>query len=240
MDANAYRKERVNHWNEVAQALGKGRKLGESYFQRLVQIYRFNVPEGMRILELGCGQGDLLAALKPSRGVGIDFSNEMARRAWERHPELYFLQADVHDFEINEKFDFVILSDLVNDLWDVQTVLDNVRKVCEPNTRIIINTYSRLWELPLKFGEWIGQAKPVLNQNWLEVKDVNHFLILSGFEPMRTWAEYLEPFPIPLMQPFCNRYLVKLGIFGWMALTNFIIARPSLSRSSPFRCRKFQ
>jgi 2-polyprenyl-3-methyl-5-hydroxy-6-metoxy-1,4-benzoquinol methylase len=233
MDANAYRKERINHWNEVALSLGKGRNLGESYFQRLVQIYRFNIPEGMRVLELGCGQGDLLAALKPARGVGIDFSSEMARRACELHPELCFFQADVHDFEINEKFDFVILSDLVNDLWDVQTVLDKVRKVCEPNTRIIINTYSRLWELPLKFGEWIGQAKPVLNQNWLEVKDVNHFLILSGFESLRTWAEYLEPFPIPLLQPLCNRYLVKLGIFGWMALTNFIIARPSPERVEP-------
>jgi len=28
----------------------------------------------MKVLELGCGLGDLLAAVRPSRGVGVDFS----------------------------------------------------------------------------------------------------------------------------------------------------------------------
>ncbi len=40
---------------------------------------KFLIPEGARVLELGCGTGDLLAALKPSFGVGVDFS---ARPGW--------------------------------------------------------------------------------------------------------------------------------------------------------------
>jgi hypothetical protein len=32
---------------------------------------RFVIPEGLRVLELGCGTGHLLAALKPSFGLGV-------------------------------------------------------------------------------------------------------------------------------------------------------------------------
>ena len=38
---------------------------------------KFLVPEGLRVLDCGCGAGDLLSALKPSRGVGIDLSRRM-------------------------------------------------------------------------------------------------------------------------------------------------------------------
>ena len=39
-------------------------------------------------MELGCGTGDLLNALKPKRGVGIDFSQEMVRIARKRYPNI--------------------------------------------------------------------------------------------------------------------------------------------------------
>src|SRR5262245_49232669 len=44
------------------------------FHQEDVNYQRFLVPPGLRILELGCGSGSLLAALQPSMGVGVDFS----------------------------------------------------------------------------------------------------------------------------------------------------------------------
>ena len=53
-----------------------------------LRYMRFLVPPGSRVLELGCGIGDLLAALEPSYGVGVDFSERMVEQARGRHPGL--------------------------------------------------------------------------------------------------------------------------------------------------------
>ncbi len=184
------------------------------------------MPPNRRVLELGCGEGDLLAALKPSRGVGIDFSPELVRRAKARHPELEVVLADVHEHRLEEKFDYVILSDLVNDLWDVQTAIERIAPVCEPGARIIINSYSRLWELPLSAASGLHLANPVIQQNWLTVADLRNILYLAGFEPIRNWEEILLPLRLPLIDRLSNSYLVRLPLFRLAALTNFIIARP--------------
>src|SRR5215475_621578 len=58
---------------------------------------KFLIPEGARVLELGCGAGDLLAALRPSFGVGVDFSAGMMAEARKTHPDLTFVAGDVED-----------------------------------------------------------------------------------------------------------------------------------------------
>ena len=147
-----YQQARRHHWNEVARKLETWTGWGGYYHRRLTQVYQSLVAPGQSVLELGCARGDLLAALKPAMGVGVDFSEEMIGAARRRHPHLRFVHADAHALNLDEKFDVIILSDLVNDLWDVQTVLKNISQLTTPRSRIIINSYSRLWEPILKRG----------------------------------------------------------------------------------------
>jgi len=195
-----YQKERKEHWNTTACRMDTWRSWGGYYHRHLSKIYRFLVSPGQKVLEVGCAHGDLLASLKPSFGVGVDFSEEMLVRARERHPELHFSLVDAHEMDLTyqdalPRFDVIILSDLVNDLWDVQTVLEQVSKYCAPHTRIIINTYSRLWEYPLAFSEKLGLAKPTLGRNWMRVEDVNNLLYLADFEVIRTAGIYSAATP---------------------------------------------
>ena len=136
------------------------------------------------------------------------------------------MQADAHELVLDQIFDVIILSDLINDLWNVQTVFEHFRMQCHPRTRIIMNFYSRMWEFPLRIAEQLGLAKPTLQQNWLDVNDVGNLLYLSGYEMMRNWAEVLWPVNTPLVESICNRFLVKLIPFRALALTNFVVARP--------------
>jgi tRNA G46 methylase TrmB len=61
--AARYRRERQAHWDRLAGAPRRG--FAGAYHRRLAKIYRFLVPAGQRVLEIGCGQGDLLAAARP-------------------------------------------------------------------------------------------------------------------------------------------------------------------------------
>jgi len=222
----AYRQKRTSHWDRVAERVKRGAGWGGLYYRRMAEMYRFLVAPGQRVLELGCGRGDLLAAVSPSRGVGVDFSEEMIALGREAHPELTLLHQDVHELDVDSVFDVIILSGLVNDLWDVQAVFERLRPLTHPDTRIIVSFFSRLWELPLRAAAAIGLASPKLHQNWLTTGDVAVLLELSGFEPIRQLQEVLCPLPLPLLHRFCNRFLVKTWPWRCLALQNVMIARP--------------
>src|SRR5262245_7823938 len=108
----SYQQSRILHWDAVARTRDSHPDMATWYHQRLVEIYRFHVDRNARILELGCADGRLLAALRSAHGVGVDFSEEMIRRARVQHPNLEFIHADVHDLSALEKsYDVIILSD---------------------------------------------------------------------------------------------------------------------------------
>ncbi|NJP07880.1 MAG: glycosyltransferase [Chloroflexaceae bacterium] len=142
-------------------------------------------------------------------------------------------RGDAHDLCFNTTFDIIILSDLLNDAWDVQAIFEQITRVATPRTRVIINTHSRLWEQPLALAERLGLAHPTLYQNWFTVEDVANLLHLAGFEVVRTWQEFLWPWATPVLATLCNRYLVKLWPINHLALTNLIVARLHQPRHLP-------
>jgi SAM-dependent methyltransferase len=168
----------------------------------------------------------LLASVRPSYGVGIDLSPLMIERAQRRHPEVRYLQADAHSFDLKEQFDFVVCSDLFNDLWDVQRVLESVARHTHASTRLIINTYSRVWEAPRRMAEAVGMARRLLPQNWLTSADIVNLLYLADFEMIRSSQEIVWPVRTPLLDGFFNKYVVKLWPFSWLALASVLVARP--------------
>jgi len=221
-----FREQRKAQWDMVAEKGLDKKGLGRAYHRRTGEIYRYLVPPGNRVLELGCADGKLLAEVNPARGVGVDFSNEMISRARSTYPDIEFINADVHDLSaINGPFDVIILSDLTNDVWDVQAVFEEIHRLCTPQTRVILNVYSHLWELPLKIAMIFGWSAPKLPQNWLSREDTVNFLELTGFQAIREWQEVLLPLDIPLLSGFLNRYLVKVWPFNHLALSNFFVAR---------------
>lgn len=222
-----YNQTRRAHWDAVGQAGNRRSRWAKYYQRRLQKAYGFLCSPHMRILEIGCGQGDLLAGLQPAFGMGVDFSGAQVQAARRAHPELCFIQADGHALPLSEPFDLIILSDLCNDVWDVQRILEEARRLCAPHTRVALNLYSRLWEFPLTMAQHLGLAQPTLSQNWLTLEDIHNLLTLSDFEVIRSWVEFLLPTDIRPLAAFANRFLVRLWPFRHLALTNFVIARPA-------------
>jgi glycosyltransferase involved in cell wall biosynthesis len=59
-----------------------------------------------------------------------------------------------------------------------------------------------------------------------------NLLEISGFQPLREWEEIVAPLPVPFLSDFANRYLAKISPFRFIAMANFMLARP-LSKRIP-------
>jgi SAM-dependent methyltransferase len=222
-----FQSRRRAHWDAVATGY-RGRLRGGAYYhRRLEEVFKHLVMPGQRVLEIGCGDGDLLAAVEPRFGVGVDFSVGMLNNARRKHPDLHFALADAHllPLDVMGEFDVVIVSDLLNDLWDVQEMLCEIAEISSPRTRIFINSYNLLWGPILRLASRLGFARPNLEQNWLSVRDVANLAYLADLEVIRQWDEVLWPFSTPILEKLINRFLVRFWPFSHGALASFTAAR---------------
>ncbi len=223
--------KRAAHWNAISIQKYDGSLFSKAYHHRLGELYKYQVGAGLRVLEIGCGQGALLASLKPSRGVGVDIASEMVSAAVNKYPHLHFMVADAHSFKLDETFDVIILSDLINDVWDVQSILLHIRQYCTPSTRIIFNYYSRVVQPLLSLGSSMGLAQTLMAQNWFTPADLENIIALAGYEQVSHSQEILVP--VPWIGTFFNRFLVKVWPFSAFAWTNLTIARPVSTDAQP-------
>lgn len=200
------------------------------YYSADLAYMRFLVPEGARILELGCGNGHLLAGLSPSYGVGIDFSARNIQIAESHHPHLEFRLADLEDSEalttaIDGPFDYIILSDTIGSLDDCQAALEGLHQFCHERTRLIIAYYAYFWEPALKLAEILGMKMPQEPQNALGTADIANFMQLAGFEPInREWRQLL-PLRLLGLGPLVNRYVGTLPGLRRLSLRNYVVGR---------------
>jgi ubiquinone/menaquinone biosynthesis C-methylase UbiE len=225
IEASQYQQHRKSFWSNIYKS--HANSWGNYYRNRLHITYRHIVPVGVSVLEVGCARGDLLSALKPAVGVGVDFCPEAIEIARQAHPQLEFALADAHKLVLGSRtFDYIIVSELVNDLWDVQAMLAQLQPYCKSHTRLIFNFYSHLWNAPLRIAQKLGIATPNLPQNWLTHHDMANLLEISGFQHMRKWEEVIAPLPLTYVSNFANRYLAKILPFRYLSMANFMLARP--------------
>jgi len=221
--------------------LERARRRHRYYYDRLTRILRVRVPPGERVLDLGCGAGHLLAALEPSRGVGVDVSAPAIRAARERYgnERLSFLQGDVSDPEVLARakgpFDTILLVNVVTHLRDVQATLEALHAVSHPRTRVLIYSYSRLWQPLLRLAELLGMKYRQPPEAWLPPEEIKAMLALADFEVVRDDAHLVCPIGIPLLADLLNRYLGRLPLASAFSLMFGIVARPAPVRSAAVR-----
>jgi len=197
-----------------------------------VDYLRFLIPENARVLELGCATGWLLDRLKPSHGVGVDFSPKMIDIARTRFPGHTFLEGDIEDAAFMKSlqkegpFDYILLSDTVGFLDDIIETLKKTNGLCAPGTRLIVSHYSHLWEPALRVAEAMGLRKRInRDYSWLSQRDIEMFLGLSGFETVKKEYRVLLPKKFFGLGPLINKTIAPLPIVRSLCLRSFTVAR---------------
>jgi ubiquinone/menaquinone biosynthesis C-methylase UbiE len=200
-----------------------------AYYDQDRQYMRFLVPAGARVLDLGCGTGDLLAALEPSLGIGVDLSSTMIDRARFKHPNLTFYTGDAEDDSflatIEGPFDYIVLSDTVGLLDDIETALGGLHRLGTPETRLVIAYYSPIWEPLLWAATRINMRMPQPPVNFISNTDFLNILDMSDFEAVRIEARQLIPRKAFGLGRLVNRYIAPLPIINKLCLRTYIVAR---------------
>ena len=188
------------HFDSYAPQRKNWIKKGKSFHKEdLLMVKELILPES-NVLELGCGSGNLLAGLKPKNGIGIDLSSKLISIAKKDFPHLKFFKGNLCNIQelIKEKirFDYIIMSDTIGYLDDVQTTLSGLHSLCNPNTRLLISYYSPLWSPILSFATFLGLKMPDVKTSYLNPSDIENFLNISNFETVRSEKKILLPFNI--------------------------------------------
>jgi SAM-dependent methyltransferase len=219
----------------------KKRKINAYYWNEITQYIRYFAHEDSSVLEIGCGSGDLLIGIPACRKVGIDFSEVFIEWAKDKHSDanIEFIVMDANEISLNEQFDLIIISNLIGYVDDIQHVLNEVKKCCHPNTKVIVQYYNSIWEPLIKLAEILGLKKPSLLQNWLGIKDINNLLYISGFEVYRNTKRMLCPVYIPLFSFILNNYLAKFIFFKFFGLNIYSFAKPTAVTDAGIYAKKY-
>jgi SAM-dependent methyltransferase len=212
---------------------------GAFFHREDLRYLKFVIPEGLRVLELGCGNGHLLAALKPSHGVGVDFSEGMIAQARQAHPDLTFHVADIEDTDfiasLPGPFDVILIADTLGSVDDCQSLFASLHKLCTRDTRLVIAYFSHLWYPALKLAETVKLRMPQPPQNVLAPDDVRALVALADFEPVKSEVRLLSPMRMLGLGRLLNRFAAPWPIIRGLCLRHYTVCRSLQQRDDSVR-----
>jgi SAM-dependent methyltransferase len=202
---------------------------GAFFHEEDLRYLKFLIPEGARVLELGCGNGHLLAALKPSFGVGVDFSGGMLAQARRTYPQLSFVEGDVEDENLIKSlpgpFDVIIITDTLGSLDDCQRLFGSLHYLCTRETRLIIAYFSHLWYPAVKLAEILKVRMPQPAQNVLSPADIRSLAALADFETVKSEIRMLMPFRLLGLGRLINRFIAPFPLIRLACLRHYSVCR---------------
>lgn len=123
------------------------------------------------VYDLGCGPGNSTALLKnrwpDARVTGLDSSADMLKEAKTAWPDISFIQADIANFEADEKIDCLFANASLQWLDNHETVIPNLLRFLKPGGVFAIqmpnNFHSPSHQLIIKVLQGNAAWQPLLN-----------------------------------------------------------------------------
>lgn len=144
-----------------------------------------NPKPGERILDLGCGTGQLTAEIAGAGAetLGIDSSPDMIGQARQNYPKLKFQLADARTFVVDEPFDAVFSNAALHWIPDARPVVQSIHRALKPGGRLVAefggkgNTAQVMTAL-----EEVGARDPLSTFYYPSVGEYATLLESEGFE----------------------------------------------------------
>jgi Glycosyl transferase family 2 len=109
---------------------------------------------------------------------------------------------------------------------DLLELFHRIAQHSHERTRIVINSYSRVWRPVIRLAELLRLKPRKPLRNWVAPHDVVNLLELAGFEPVLMRTRILLPKQVPFLTTFLNGFVGSLPLIHLFSLTHWIVARP--------------
>lgn len=213
----------LQYFDKNAHARSGWRRRNSFYYNDVESFLSFLIPPDASVLHAGADSPVLLQKLAPRNGIGIHPSAQTIAQIQYADKRLSFVQSELTD--VPGEFDFVVLSDVLGHVHDVEAVLKESSDRIVWNGRVVITQYNALWEPILNFASRIGLRMPSVKQNWLSGGDLENFARLAGLECVKRGTRMLLPFYVPLVSSFFNIYVANIFPFTRLGLYHYLVLR---------------
>tara|TARA_R110002096_G_scaffold72174_9_gene172273 strand:+ start:297 stop:1097 length:801 start_codon:yes stop_codon:yes gene_type:complete len=125
--------------------------------------------EGMRVMEIGCAEGGVLQAFvkRGCIGTGVELQaprTEIAKEVFAKElktGQVTLVNKDIYDVDIEkempERFDLIILKDVIEHIHDQDKVLAKLREFLKPNGHIFFGFPP--WQMPFGGHQQVAKNK---------------------------------------------------------------------------------
>lgn len=214
------------HFNTVADQYDSWKEKNWYYYENIKRLFRSLVRPGSRVLEIGCGTGQVLASLDIKQGHGVDISEEMieiAKRRYRDRADLSFEALDILKSSTPFDYDYILIPDTIGHIEHLREFTDHISARTKPGTPIIVSTANSLWTPILILSEKLKLKSPEGPHWWLSVGANEKIFKKSGLKIVKRGYHLLIPKKIP-GSDWINRHFSKipflraLGLGVWWML----------------------
>lgn len=193
------------HFDKVAKNYDSGKQKYSYYYSNLKKLLKSMVRPKSKVLEIGCGTGDLLASINPNRGFGQDISPEMIRIAKNKYKNNKHLKFST--VWPSDKYDYIFMSDVIEHLEEPDSVFKKIYKLMNGDSALIITMANPKWEPLLMFWEKMGWKMREGPHERIGFEEIHGILKRNGLKIIKHDYRLLIPIEIPVITELVNRYL---------------------------------
>lgn len=228
--ADRHRASQRAFCQENAAFLRRLRRRNRFFHSQVNRLISSQVSPGSRIVDIGCADGGLLSDLasKAREAVGIDIDKSAIEDADARGLNAEFVASAIEEIEQPPVTspDCVVLSMVLDQVYDVYTVLRRIHKWSTPETRVIVVSYSRLWRPLLRLAELVRLKAENPAESYIPRAEVENLLESCEFEVTKRIDGVLAPLYIPAISRFLNRWVAPLPLLRHLGLIHVTVGRP--------------
>jgi glycosyltransferase involved in cell wall biosynthesis/2-polyprenyl-3-methyl-5-hydroxy-6-metoxy-1,4-benzoquinol methylase len=202
------------------------------YYHKLIEGYlTFHTSDQDSLLVLGCGKGGIFDNAPFQSAVGIDLDPSVIQEGQNKFQsnskvEFHTVKDYLSLPDLNRTFDGVIVKNVIAELKDIQALLERLRVLMNPSSRLVMNFHSHLWSPIIQVAETFGLKRPTGRTTWVTKEDILNLFILTGFELVTHGKCILLPKNPFGLGGFINRWVAPLPIVENLCLENIVMARP--------------